>query len=206
METATLTQCAHSVGEGVVQVMEEHLVETMSATQQEGHDPAEHWITAGGILGQELVPPVGMVEVGEERPGDGEASSASDGHGQEETPALREGPSKWPGAKEPHTGPKACYEKAMTETIGNPLAPEVFVALATCTLIWEVGVPKQSEQTSSVIGTNPMPHRYQWHCQPAIPLVCPFLQDIEPGCWVPTELSMHQQVHCAGVVPLVLQH
>ena len=80
METSTLTQCADSVGEGVVQVMEEHLIETMFATQQEGHDPAEHWITAGGVLGQELVPPMGMVEVGEECPGDGEASSASDGH------------------------------------------------------------------------------------------------------------------------------
>ena len=113
METASLTQRAHSVGEGMVQIMEEHLVETMSATQQEGHRLAEHWITAGGILRQELVPPMGMVEVGEECPGDGEASSASDGHRQEETPALREGPSKWPGAKEPHTGPKACYEKAI---------------------------------------------------------------------------------------------
>ena len=153
METASLTQRAHSVGEGMVQIMEEHLVETMSATQQEGHHLAEHWISSGGILGQELVPPVGMVEVGEERPGDGEASSASDGHWQEETPALREGPSKWPGAKEPHTGPKACHEKAMAEAVGNPLAPEVLVALTTCTLIWEVGVPKQSEQTSSVIGT-----------------------------------------------------
>ena len=149
---------------------------------------------------------MGMVEVGEECPGDGEASSASNGHRQEETPALREGPSKWPGAKEPHTGPKACYEKAMSETVRNPLAPEVLVALATCTLIWEVGVPKQREQSSSVIGTNPMPHRHQWHCQPAIPLVCPFLQDIQPSCWVPTELSVNQQVHCAGVVSLVLQH
>ena len=35
--------------------------------------------TAGGILGQELVPPMGMVEVGEERPGNSEASSASNG-------------------------------------------------------------------------------------------------------------------------------
>jgi len=153
MKTATLTQCSNSVGEGVVQVMEEHLIETMFATQQEGHDLAEHRITAGWILRQELVPPMGMVEVGEERPGDGEASSASNGHRQEETPALREGPSKWPGVKEPHTGPKACYEKAMTETVGNPLAPEVLVALTSCTLIWEVGVPKESEQTSSVIGT-----------------------------------------------------
>ena len=153
METATLTQCADSIGEGMVQVMEEHLIETMFATQQECHHLAEHRVTAGGILRQELVPPMGMVKIGEERPGDGEASSASNGHRQEETPALREGPSKWPGAKEPHTGPKACYEKAMSETVGNPLAPEVLVALATCTLIWEVSIPKQSEQTSSVIGT-----------------------------------------------------
>ena len=94
----------------------------------------------------------------------------------------------------------------MSETVRNPLAPEVLVALATCTLIWEVGVPKQREQSSSVIGTNPMPHRHQGHSQPAIPLVCPFLQDIQPGCWVPTELSVNQQVHCAGVVSLVLQH
>ena len=48
-------------GEGVVQVMEEHLIETMFATQHECHHLAEHWITAGGILGQELVPPMGML-------------------------------------------------------------------------------------------------------------------------------------------------
>jgi len=35
--------------------------------------------TTGRILGQELVPPMGMIEVGEERPGNAEASSTSNG-------------------------------------------------------------------------------------------------------------------------------
>eukprot|EP00438_Fugacium_kawagutii_P012239 Skav216855 [mRNA] locus=scaffold1042:76020:77971:+ [translate_table: standard] len=42
MEAATLAQRAHSVGEGVVDVVEQHLVPPVLATQYQGHDVVQH--------------------------------------------------------------------------------------------------------------------------------------------------------------------
>ena len=94
----------------------------------------------------------------------------------------------------------------MADSVRYPLRPEIFVALATSALIWEIGVPQHGKESTSVIGTNPMPNRNQGHSQPSIPLVSPLLQDVEPSCWVPAKLSMNQKVHSAGMVPLVLQN
>ena len=104
METTALAQSSNSIGESMVQVMEEHLVEAMATTQQACHDLRQHWVAAVGVQGQELVPPVRVVEVGEEGPSNGEASSASHRHGDEESPALRQRPSKRPCAQQPYAG------------------------------------------------------------------------------------------------------
>ena len=110
MESAALAQGTHGVGESVVKIVEEHLIEPMAATQQACHDPGEHGVAAVGVQGQELIPPVGVVEVGEEGPCNGEASAAGYSHRDEESPALRQRPSQRPGSQEPHAGPKGGYE------------------------------------------------------------------------------------------------
>ena len=206
METTTLTQSPNSIGESMVKIMEEHLVETVAATQKACHDFREDRVAAVGVQGQELIPPVGVVEVGEECPCNGEASAAGHCHGDEESPALRQRPSQRPSSQKPHASPQGCHKQAVADSVRYPLSPEIFVALATSALIWEIGVPQHGKESASVIGTNPMPNWNQGHSQPSIPLVSPLLQDIEPSCWVPAKLSMHQKVHSAGMVPLVLQN
>ena len=34
----------------------------------------------------------------------------------------------------------------------------------------------------------------------------PHLQDVQPARWVPAKLSVHQEIHCAGVVPLMFKN
>ena len=110
MESATLAQRAHGVGECMVKIMEEHLVEPVAATQQACHDPGEDGVAAVGVQGQELIPPMRVVEVGEEGPSNGEASAAGHSHRDEESPALRQRPSQRPSSQEPHAGPKGGYK------------------------------------------------------------------------------------------------
>jgi len=100
----------HGVGECMVKIMEEHLVEPVAATQQACHDPGEDGVAAVGVQGQELIPPMRVVEVGEEGPSNGEASAAGHSHRDEESPALRQRPSQRPSSQEPHAGPKGGYK------------------------------------------------------------------------------------------------
>eukprot|EP00438_Fugacium_kawagutii_P036629 Skav217839 [mRNA] locus=scaffold889:593525:593743:- [translate_table: standard] len=56
MKATTLAQRAHSVGEGVVNVVEQHLVPPVLATQYQGHDVVQHGPSTPRILCQELIP------------------------------------------------------------------------------------------------------------------------------------------------------
>ena len=187
METTTLTQSPNGVGESMVKIMEEHLVKPMAATQQACHDLGQDWVAAIGVQGQEFVPPVGMVEVGEKGPSNGEASAAGRSHRDEEAPALRQRPSQRPSSQQPHAGPKGGHKQAMADSVWYPFYPEVFVAFATSTLIWEVGVPQHGKESASVVGTNPMPNWHQGHGQPSIPPVSPLLR--KPNRGTPQKLS-----------------
>jgi len=69
VETATLAQRSHCVWEGVVHIMEEHLVPAVTAAQYVGHDRVQDGPAAMGVVLQELVPRVGVREAGDEEPG-----------------------------------------------------------------------------------------------------------------------------------------
>ena len=56
MEATALAQGANGVGEGVVHIMEKHLVPAVLAAQDQGHDVVQHRPGAARIMCQELVP------------------------------------------------------------------------------------------------------------------------------------------------------
>ena len=159
VKAAPLAQGAHSVGEGMVKIMEEHLVEAVPAPQDEGHHRRQHGVAAVGVQRQEFVPPVGVVEVGEEGPSHGEAEAAHQCHRQQEAPALGERPAQRPGAQKPNTGPQRAHEKAVAQALRHPLGPEVFVALAAGG-VREVAVPHQGEEGPRVVGAHEVPERH----------------------------------------------
>ena len=56
VEATALAQGANSVGEGMMNIMEKHLIPAVLAAQNEGHDIVQHRPGAARILRQELVP------------------------------------------------------------------------------------------------------------------------------------------------------
>ena len=56
MEATALAQGAHGIREGVVNIMEKHLVPAVLSAQDQGHDVVQHGPGAARVLGQELVP------------------------------------------------------------------------------------------------------------------------------------------------------
>ena len=104
------------------------------------------------------------------------------------------GASKWP-VPTSH-GASACYEKGNEGGGWEPTCPRS--PCCTYPLHLDLGIWRTKAGWTNL--QAPINRRYH------IPLVCPFLQDVEPARWVPTKLSVHQQVHCARVVPPVLQH
>ena len=138
MEAATLAQRAHCVGEGMVDIMEQHLVPTMLATQHQGHDIVQHGPSATWVLCQELVPGEGVGEVGDEHPSRRETNTSEEGHGEHEPPSLAQWPTQRICAKEPHANPQTQHEAVVLQASRYPFIPEVFVAFATCAFIWEV--------------------------------------------------------------------
>ena len=78
MEAPALAQSADSVGERMVNVMEQHLVPAVLATQNHGHDIVQHWPGTARILREELVPGKGVREVGDEHPGRGEPNAGKE--------------------------------------------------------------------------------------------------------------------------------
>jgi len=138
MKAATLAQRAHRVGEGVVDIMEQHLVPAMLATQHQGHDIVQHRPSAAWVLCQEFVPGERVSEVGDEHPGRRETNTSEEGHGKHEPPSLAQWPTQRIRAKEPHASPQAQHEGVVLQAPWNPFVPEVFIAFTTCTLIWEV--------------------------------------------------------------------
>mmetsp|Transcript_36010 Transcript_36010/g.58978 ORF Transcript_36010/g.58978 Transcript_36010/m.58978 type:complete len:457 (-) Transcript_36010:72-1442(-) len=210
VETAALAQGTHRVGEGVVDIVEQHLVPTVLATQDQRHHIVEDGPGASRVLCQELVPRQRVGEVGNEHPSQAEANTSKEGHGEHEPPSLAQGSAQRIGPQEPDAGPEAEHEAVVLHAPWDPLAPKVLVALATCTLIWEVHPPLQSEEGSSVVQAKEVDHRNPWHSQDVLVPVgaegpCPLLQSIVELLGIPTELALDQQIHGAGVVAIVLQ-
>mmetsp|Transcript_29360 Transcript_29360/g.84344 ORF Transcript_29360/g.84344 Transcript_29360/m.84344 type:complete len:340 (-) Transcript_29360:184-1203(-) len=189
----------------MMEVMEEHLVEAVPATEDKRHDGVEDRPLALGVLGKEAVPPVRVVEVGEDNPGDGEARASRQRDGQQEAPALAQRAAQRVGAEEPDAAPEGREESLVLESVREPLLEKVLVALPAAAGIREVEPPEHGEQGSCVVGADEMPDGHQRNSQPAVPLVRPLLEVIEPGGRVPAKLAVDQEVHGARVVPVVLE-
>merc|ERR1719401_997515 len=56
VEAAALAERADGVREGVVEIVEEHLVPAVTSTEHKGHDGVEHGPSAVRVVGQEPVP------------------------------------------------------------------------------------------------------------------------------------------------------
>mmetsp|Transcript_36009 Transcript_36009/g.58973 ORF Transcript_36009/g.58973 Transcript_36009/m.58973 type:complete len:447 (-) Transcript_36009:98-1438(-) len=210
VETAALAQGTHRVGEGVVDIVEQHLVPTVLATQDQRHHIVEDGPGASRVLCQELVPRQRVGEVGNEHPSQAEANTSKEGHGEHEPPSLAQGSAQRIGPQEPDAGPEAEHEAVVLHAPWDPLAPKVLVALATCTLIREVHPPFEGEQRPRVVETKEVNHRNPWHGQEVLVPVgaersCPLLQCVVELLWVPTKFALDQQIHSAGMVTIVFQ-
>mmetsp|Transcript_64952 Transcript_64952/g.167155 ORF Transcript_64952/g.167155 Transcript_64952/m.167155 type:complete len:511 (+) Transcript_64952:440-1972(+) len=216
VEAAALAQRADRVREGVVQVVEEHLVPAVLAAEDQGHGVVQHGPGALRVGGQELVPGVGVGEVRDEHPRRGVAEAREAGDGQHEAPALAERAAERPGAEEPDACPDARDEEGVLDAAREPLLPELLVALAARARVREVEVPLDGEEGASVVETEEVDqgqHRAREHqaegvdregvlLVPPGPLQQPILELLR----VPAELALVQQVDRAGVVAVVLQH
>merc|ERR1712062_307888 len=136
VEAASLAQGADSIWEGMVHIVEEHLIPAMLASQDEGHDVVQDRPGAARVVGQELVPRERVCEIGDEHPCSRIATTSKEGHGEHEAPAFRKVPAKWPCAQHPHTSPQAKHKEVVLYTAGHPFGPKLLVALAAGTFIW----------------------------------------------------------------------
>eukprot|EP00446_Apocalathium_sp_SHHI-4_P094562 CAMPEP_0177458250 /NCGR_PEP_ID=MMETSP0369-20130122/13431_1 /TAXON_ID=447022 ORGANISM="Scrippsiella hangoei-like, Strain SHHI-4" /NCGR_SAMPLE_ID=MMETSP0369 /ASSEMBLY_ACC=CAM_ASM_000364 /LENGTH=130 /DNA_ID=CAMNT_0018931357 /DNA_START=456 /DNA_END=848 /DNA_ORIENTATION=+ len=80
VEAATLAHGTDPSRAHVVDVVEEHLVPAVATAEAERHTSVEHGPATLRVAGQELVPQVGVVQVRDEHPGQGEAAAAEEGH------------------------------------------------------------------------------------------------------------------------------
>lgn len=78
MEAAALAQGADCIWEGVVQVMEEHLVPAMFPPEDKGHGVVHDWPGALRVARKEFVPWMGMCEVGDEHPSCAESTTSKE--------------------------------------------------------------------------------------------------------------------------------
>mmetsp|Transcript_78358 Transcript_78358/g.171756 ORF Transcript_78358/g.171756 Transcript_78358/m.171756 type:complete len:295 (-) Transcript_78358:335-1219(-) len=164
----------------------------------------EHRPCSLRVAGQEFVPHVGMVHVGDEDPGQGEAQSEEERDSEGELPAIDERPVQAPGAQQPHQSPQGQHEDDVLHSHWEPLVVEGLVALASRARVREVQPPEDGEDAASVVGTDPMPRQDQGHSQVAVPLSRPLLQSVEPVRRIPAELVVVQQVEGGVVVSVVL--
>mmetsp|Transcript_10013 Transcript_10013/g.30641 ORF Transcript_10013/g.30641 Transcript_10013/m.30641 type:complete len:291 (+) Transcript_10013:421-1293(+) len=216
VKAAALAQRADGVREGVVQVVEEHLVPAVLAAQDEGHGVVEQGPGARRVLGEELVPGVRVREVRDEHPRGREAEAREAGDREHEAPALAEGPAEGPGAQQPDARPEAGHEGVVRQAPREPLLPELLVALAPRALLGEVAVPLHGEERARVVEPEEVDHGEErpGEEQPkgvdgeGVLLVAPgpLQHRVLELLWVPAELALLQQVHGARVVPVVLQH
>mmetsp|Transcript_78360 Transcript_78360/g.171768 ORF Transcript_78360/g.171768 Transcript_78360/m.171768 type:complete len:295 (-) Transcript_78360:335-1219(-) len=165
----------------------------------------EHRPCSLGVAGQEFVPHVGMVHVGDEDPGQGEAQSEEERDSEGELPAIDQRPVQAPRTQQPHAGPEGEDEGHVLHSHWEPLVVEGLVALASRARVGEVQPPEDGEDAASVVGTDHVPRQDQGDSQEAVPLSGPLLQIVQPICRIPAELAVVQQVE-GGVVMSVVLH
>mmetsp|Transcript_76205 Transcript_76205/g.191833 ORF Transcript_76205/g.191833 Transcript_76205/m.191833 type:complete len:291 (+) Transcript_76205:347-1219(+) len=183
--------------------MEEHLVPAVPATQKEGHGGMDLRPSPVWVGGQELVPPMRVVEIGDEDPSRGEAAAAEardDGH---ELPAVAQRLPHAQGAEQPNAAPEEGGPSHVLHTHRQPLLVELLVALAARARIGELAPPEDGEEAARIARPGVVPEGHQRHGEPAIPLPSPLLENVEPTSGIPAELAMVQQVKGGVVVPVV---
>mmetsp|Transcript_94200 Transcript_94200/g.288187 ORF Transcript_94200/g.288187 Transcript_94200/m.288187 type:complete len:507 (+) Transcript_94200:309-1829(+) len=204
VEAPALAHGADAARAHVVHVVEEHLVPAVPAAQEEGHGRVHPGPRAVGVRGQELVPPMRVVEVRNENPSRGEPPTGPARHGEEERIAIRQRFAHAPRAQQPHGSPEEGGPSHVLDAGGQPLRVEGLVALAARARVREAAPPKEGEEHARVAGPDEVPERDQRHRQPAVPLEGPLLEDVQPARRVPAELPVVQQVEGGVVVPVVL--
>merc|ERR1712151_891813 len=101
VKSATLAQGADSIWECVMQVVEEHLIPTVFAAKDEGHRIVQNWPGALGVVREELIPWMGVREVGDEHPGRRKSATSKKRHGEHESPTFSERPTERISANKP---------------------------------------------------------------------------------------------------------
>mmetsp|Transcript_49285 Transcript_49285/g.90918 ORF Transcript_49285/g.90918 Transcript_49285/m.90918 type:complete len:409 (-) Transcript_49285:125-1351(-) len=215
VEAATLTEGANSIWEGMMEVMEEHFIPTVLASEYKRHRLMQERPCALRVRCKELVPWVRVCEVGDEHPSKRVPDPGAACHWQNESPTLAQWSAQWPRSQQPHACPQGAHKRRVSKAAWHPLLPEFLVALATCACVREVKVPLQCEQGTSVVETKEVDHRHQasseqqpkrvdWEGELPVsprPLEHPVLELL----WIPTKLSLLEQIHGAGMMPVVLQ-
>jgi len=216
METAALAERSHCVWEGVVQVVEKHLVPAVLPSEDERHGVVQYRPRALWVIREEFVPRMGVREIRYEHPSSSESTTTKERDGKHEAPAFAQRPSERIGSNHPNEGPNAPYEHGMCNPTRQPLLPELFVALSACSLVREVQVPFYSEERTRIVEPEKMNERKRRACDDQTKRMngkrfltmppSPFQKPILELFWIPTKLPLHQQVDRACVMPVVLEH
>eukprot|EP00429_Kryptoperidinium_foliaceum_P068663 CAMPEP_0176064226 /NCGR_PEP_ID=MMETSP0120_2-20121206/32033_1 /TAXON_ID=160619 /ORGANISM="Kryptoperidinium foliaceum, Strain CCMP 1326" /LENGTH=253 /DNA_ID=CAMNT_0017397799 /DNA_START=324 /DNA_END=1081 /DNA_ORIENTATION=+ len=180
VEAAALAHRTDTARAHVVHVVEKHLVPTVTPPEQGRHRGMQLRPSTVGVRRQELVPQVGMVEVRDEHPGQGEADPHEARHPEHEPPSFTQRPPQAQRTQKPHARPEGEHEEVVLQAHREPLVPETLVALAAWAPIRELRPPEDSEDAAVVMGADEVPEGDQRHREPAIPLEGPLLQGVEP--------------------------
>mmetsp|Transcript_49282 Transcript_49282/g.90903 ORF Transcript_49282/g.90903 Transcript_49282/m.90903 type:complete len:364 (-) Transcript_49282:125-1216(-) len=175
----------------------------------------QQWPCALWVACKEVVPWVRVGEVRDEHPSGRVAAACSASHRNDKAPTLGQWPAKRPSAQQPHASPHAHDEAGVGKASGHPLLPELLVDFASWCLIWEVEVPLNCEEGTSVIQAKEVDEWQQgagddqpkWVDGKGILLVAPspLQESVLELLRVPTELALLQEIHRARMVPVVLQ-
>merc|ERR1712048_602874 len=120
VKSATLAQGADGIREGVMQVVEEHLIPTVFTAEDESHCIVEYRPGALGVVCEELIPWMGVRKVGDEHPGRGKSATREKRNSKHKSPTLTERPTERISANKPHACPKANDKQLVCNTARKP--------------------------------------------------------------------------------------
>lgn len=187
VEATTLAECADRIGEGMVHVMEKHLIPAVTTARDKCHDSVQHWPRALRIILKEPIPWVGMREACDQCPRSSIAAPCASGDAEHKHPGMTCADS----SKKVYTRPKPSNKSLMLQPPWEPFAPELLVALAPCGLFWKVAVPFKGEHATCVVESKEVDNRDEPHGK--VPILI-FHQPIQGHLRIPTKLSLCQQI------------
>lgn len=148
-----------------------------------------------------------MSEIGDEHPCERETDTAEKIHRYHEPPPFAERPVEGECADKPDACPDARNERLVVEAARQPFAPELLVALATATTVWEAHIPLYCEECPRIVETSEVNERNHRHGdEVTYPSFSPLLEVVMDFLRVPTEFALLEQIVCASMVPVVLEN